>query len=142
VLEKGRPLNVITGAAYPRGDFNADGINADRPNAPASSLKRDGFTHDEYLNGIFRVSDFPLSASGTLGNLARNDVRGPGFARVDLSVLKAFKMTERFAGNLRIVELADSFLKRPNVQRAPFTVGNRRPRVENRFEALRNPNER
>src|SRR5262249_53657915 len=99
------PLNVITSAAYPRGDFNADGINSDRPNAPVDPLKRDGFSQQEYLSGIFRVADFPLPAPGRLGNLARNAFRGPGFARIDLSMLKNFRIAERVTGNLRL----DSF---------------------------------
>ena len=37
------PLNVITSAAYPNGDYNADGTNADRPNAPSDSIARSGF---------------------------------------------------------------------------------------------------
>ncbi|MGH9658772.1 MAG: hypothetical protein ACRD96_09520, partial [Bryobacteraceae bacterium] len=40
VMEKGRPLNVQTAAAFPTGDYNGDGTRADRPNAPAESLKR------------------------------------------------------------------------------------------------------
>ena len=37
ILQSGTPLNVTNGAAFPRGDFNADGNAGDRPNAPAPS---------------------------------------------------------------------------------------------------------
>ena len=97
VFEKGRPLNVTNTAAYPNGDFNGDGVRADRPNAPAESLKRSGFSKQEFLTGIFKAADFPLPASGTYGNLGRNTFRSPGFARVDFSLLKTFKVTERIS---------------------------------------------
>jgi hypothetical protein len=102
VLEKGNPLNIITSAAYPRGDFNADGVNSDRPNAPADSVARQGFTKDQFLNGIFKVSDFPLPASGQIGNLGRNTFRGPGFARVDFSMTKNMRFTERLNARFRM----------------------------------------
>ena len=102
ILEKGLPMSVTTAAVYPRGDFNADGANFDRPNAPAGSVKREGFGKEEFLNGVFRVADFPLPASGQLGNLGRNTFRAPGFARVDLSLAKNFRATERLNGVLRL----------------------------------------
>jgi hypothetical protein len=102
VFEKGRPLNVVSTAAYPIGDFNGDGVRFDRPNAPAESIKRRGYTKQEFLTGIFKVADFPLPASGTYGNLGRNAFRAPGFARVDASLLKTFRVTERLSANLRL----------------------------------------
>jgi len=102
LMEKGRPLNVVNTAAFPNGDFNGDGVRSDRPNAPAESLKRSGFSKQEYLTGIFKVSDFPVPASGTYGNLGRNTFRAPGFARVDLSLLKTLPLTERVSANLRL----------------------------------------
>jgi carboxypeptidase family protein len=102
ILESGLPLNVFTSAPYPNGDYNADGTNADRPNAPADSISRTGFSQQEFLTGVFAVSDFPRPAPGTNGTLGRNTFRGPGFARVDLSMEKGLKFTERVTGTLRI----------------------------------------
>jgi hypothetical protein len=102
ILEAGRPVDIITDAAYPNGDFNADNVRADRPNAPAASIKRHGFTKEEFLTGMFRATDFPRPATGTLGDLGRNMFRGPGFARVDASLLKTFPITERVIANLRL----------------------------------------
>jgi hypothetical protein len=120
VMEKGRPLNVFTSAAYPAGDFNGDGSRADRPNAPAESLKRSGFSKQEFLSGIFRVADFPVPPSGTYGNLGRNAFRAPGFARVDASLLKTFPIGERFSANLRLE--AFNALNRANLN-APTNMG-------------------
>lgn len=103
ILEQGRPMNVYTDAAYPNGDFNADGTRFDRPNAPAESVKRSGFTKQEFLNGVFRVADFPRPATGTLGNLGRNTFRGPGFARVDAALTKTFPLhPESVTANLKL----------------------------------------
>ncbi|MGH9720889.1 MAG: carboxypeptidase regulatory-like domain-containing protein [Bryobacteraceae bacterium] len=103
VMEQGRPTNVTTDAAYPNGDFNADNVRADRPNAPAESVKRNGFSKQEFLNGVFRVTDFPRPPSGQLGNLGRNAFRAPGFARVDASLMKTFPVfAERVSANLRL----------------------------------------
>jgi len=68
-MQSGQPVTVMNGAAYPRGDYNADGTTGDRPNNPAESVKRSGFSTADYLSGIFKVSDFPIPAPGTDGNL-------------------------------------------------------------------------
>lgn len=104
-MQKGNPITITNTAAWPRGDFNADGNNNDRPNAPADSVKRDGWERSDYLNGILNISDFPVPAPGTNGNLGRNTFRGPGFAQVDLSLSKWFRLTESLRAQIR----ADSF---------------------------------
>ena len=102
ILESGQPMSVSTSAAYPNGDYNADGTNADRPNAPADSISRSGFTKQQFLTGIFLATDFPKPLLGTNGNLGRNTFRGPGFARVDVSLEKNITFTERINGMLRL----------------------------------------
>jgi hypothetical protein len=102
VLEKGTPMNVTIGGSYPSGDFNADNTGGDRPHEPAVSVKRQGFTKEEFLAGIFAVADFPRPAGGTVGNLARNAFRGPGFARVDLALAKNFPIHESISASLRL----------------------------------------
>jgi hypothetical protein len=102
VLESGLPMTVSTSGAYPNGDYNADGTNADRPNAPSDSISRTGFSKEQLLSGVFTASDFPKPVLGTDGTLGRNTFRGPGFARVDLSLEKNVKFTERVGGSLRL----------------------------------------
>src|SRR5262249_24484452 len=34
IFQSGLPMDITNGAAYPRGDYNADGNTGDRPNAP------------------------------------------------------------------------------------------------------------
>jgi hypothetical protein len=102
IIQSGTPLNITNSAQYSRGDFNADGNTGDRPNAPASTVKQSGWSTDEYLSGIFRVSDFPTPAGGQNGTLPRNAFRGPGFAQVDLSLSKKFMVTTTVSAEFRL----------------------------------------
>ena len=90
IFQTGNPINITRGGSFPTGDYNADGNGGDRPNAPASSVKTSGWSQEEFLAGIFKVSDFPAPAPGQNGNLVRNAYRGPGYADVSLSVSKKF----------------------------------------------------
>jgi len=58
VLESGLPLTVSTSAAYPNGDYNADGTNADRPNSPSDSISRSGFTRQQLRAAFSRWRTF------------------------------------------------------------------------------------
>jgi hypothetical protein len=88
IFQSGLPFTVYTSAAYPNGDYNADGYNYDQPNTPAFgnfvSASRSAF-----LNGLFKVSDFPVPPRGTQGNLGRNTFEGPGLANVNTNAIKA-----------------------------------------------------
>jgi hypothetical protein len=102
ILQKGMPFNIINGAAWPKGDYNADGSGLDRPNAPDGSIPRGGWSRSDYLAGLFPISAFPTPIPGRDGNLGRNVFRGPGFAETDLSLAKTFKIRERFAAQFRL----------------------------------------
>jgi hypothetical protein len=102
IMQSGMPVNITSTAPYPRGDWNADGTGGDRPNAPAASAPRDGFSTQDYLHGIFKASDFPIPVPGTNGNLGRDVFRGPGFIQTDASLAKTFPVTERVSLHLRI----------------------------------------
>jgi hypothetical protein len=102
IFQSGNPMTVFSSAPWPRGDFNADGFNNDRPNAPAASVATSGWERSQFQSGIFQASDFPLPSPGTTGDLGRNRFRGPGYAQVDLSLSKRFGITDRFSSQLRI----------------------------------------
>jgi len=102
IIQSGRPFNVFTTAPFQplrdasgkvigyrpgSGDFNADGVNWDLPNAPAQALPKT-YERSRYLSGLFKASDFPLPEPGSLGTLPRHYFRGPGFWKTDLAVLK------------------------------------------------------
>jgi hypothetical protein len=88
IFQSGLPFSVYTTASYPSGDYNADGYNYDQPNTPSFgnfvSVSRSAF-----LNGVFKVSDFPLPPKGQEGNLGRNTFEGPGLANVNSNAIKA-----------------------------------------------------
>jgi hypothetical protein len=102
ILQSGTPLNVTIGGSFPNGDFNADGNGGDRPNAPSGSVKQSGWSQEEYLSGIFQVSDFPRPAAGQNGSLVRNAFRGPGYADVSLSLSKKFDVTPKVSAEFRL----------------------------------------
>jgi hypothetical protein len=122
ILQTGNPMTVTTGAPWPLGDYNADGVNGDRPNPPASGVKQSGWERSEFQSGIFRASDFPLPQPGTNGFLGRNTFRGPGYAQVDLSLSKAFPITEKITSHLRV----DAFnaLNRVNLNNPTLDLSN------------------
>jgi hypothetical protein len=72
-------------------DFNADGFNYDAPDTPAFGNSLSGLSRSDYINGIFKASDFPAPGLGRPGSLGRNTFRGPGFANTDFSVMKRLK---------------------------------------------------
>ncbi|MGA2329146.1 MAG: carboxypeptidase regulatory-like domain-containing protein [Bryobacteraceae bacterium] len=101
ILQKGMPFNITNGASWPKGDYNADNTTLDRPDAPAASVPRAGWSRSDYLTGLFPASTFPAPVRGTNGNLGRNVFRGPGFAQTDLSLAKNFKIREKLSSQFR-----------------------------------------
>jgi Carboxypeptidase regulatory-like domain/TonB dependent receptor len=102
ILQSGTPLTIFTDAPFDpvldpsgkviglkpnSGDYNADGVNFDFPNAPSQSLPS-SFNRQQYINGIFSKSAFGLPTPGTEGNLKRASFRNPGFINVDANLIK------------------------------------------------------
>ncbi len=102
IFQTGTPISVTNSAAFPTGDYNADGNGGDRPNAPAGNVKQSGWSQEEYLAGIFQASDFPKPAPGLNGNLVRNAFRGPGYIDVSLSLSKKFNLSSRLNAEFRV----------------------------------------
>ena len=90
VLQSGLPFTVLTSAPYPAGDFNADGLNSDLPNAPSFGNSVSGVSRSGYLSGIFQASDFPVPAGGRQGDLGRNTFSHPGLFNVSLLISREF----------------------------------------------------
>jgi Carboxypeptidase regulatory-like domain len=69
-----------------------------------------GVSHTFQATGVtwFNPAAFADPANGTFGNSPRNGYRGPGYASVDLSVVKNTKITERVSTQFR-VELFNLF---------------------------------
>src|ERR1039457_2063986 len=72
IFDDGTPLTVTSSAAYPNGDWNADGTNNDRPNAPLTALPAGGYARSTFLTGFLAASAFPRPTLGTVGTLGRS----------------------------------------------------------------------
>lgn len=99
--------NGVTTTDYTRnvgGDYNGDGYNYDRPNAPAAGNNIRGASRKQFRNGLFACNAtvsfcgniFAAPVLGQQGNIGRNTYRGPGYANSDFSLLKntRFKLHE------------------------------------------------
>lgn len=92
LFQSGTPFTVTCGFAYPRCDFNADGVNNDRVNMPSFGTDLGNPSQDDWFSGVFTAADFPLPGQGSVGNEERNAFRGPGFRNVDFSLVKNFDL--------------------------------------------------
>ncbi|HEV2351585.1 MAG TPA: carboxypeptidase regulatory-like domain-containing protein [Terriglobia bacterium] len=94
ILQKGSPFTVFCGASYPTCDYNADGMNNDRPDV-VGGVPTSGFSKNQFLNtGIFNCTAamcgnlFPAPGPGLDGSLGRNTFIGPGYINTDFSAAK------------------------------------------------------
>ena len=69
-------------------DFNADGLTNDFLDTPAFGNSVDNPSRQRYLDGLFTQADFPRPQTVRPGTLGRNTFTNPGFANVDLNLLK------------------------------------------------------
>jgi len=88
ILQSGNPITIVNQADFAHGgDYNADGVNFDFPNAPATPLPT-SFSRNQYIQGIAPASLFGTPNPGTEGKLKRATYRNPGFINVDASLIK------------------------------------------------------
>jgi hypothetical protein len=87
IIHTGIANTVFIGTnTYGNGNFTNQ-----RPNwVGGAPLYPDNQTVDNFLNS----APYAMPAAGTFGNLGRNTINGPGFAQVDVSFLKNFKVSE------------------------------------------------
>jgi hypothetical protein len=122
IVQTGLPFSVYTSASFnpvynslgqlignKGGDYNADGSNYDVPNAPSFGNHLNGQKKNDYLNGIFTASAFPVPALGTEGNLGRNTFDGPGYNNVDFTFEKFFTTPWFFGERMRIELKGETF---------------------------------
>jgi Carboxypeptidase regulatory-like domain len=101
----GLPVNVQNGLPIP-GQALLGGIEGDRPNYnpnPPSGCHPDQVTKINVGTGVqwYNPQCYSLPSIGTLGNVGRNTVNGPGLLGVDIGVLKDTKITERLDTQFR-----------------------------------------
>lgn len=92
----GLPFNITNSS-----DNSGTGEKYQRPNFIGEPYK--GLTHSFVSTGIQWISPaaFGPTAPGTFGNLRRNQIFGPGYGDIDLSLFKNTKLWERATLQLR-----------------------------------------
>ncbi len=91
IFQSGLPFSVISTAAYPRGDYNADGFNYDFPNTPSFG-NHVSVSRSAFITGLFPASAFPVPTIGQEGSLGRNTFNGPGLANVNMNIMKTLRI--------------------------------------------------
>jgi hypothetical protein len=121
ILQSGQPFTVYTSAPFgpvwnnpscataitagcqvvgnSGGDYNADGNDYDVPDVPSFG-NHISTSRSDFLKGLFPTSAFPAPAFGQEGHLGRNTYDGPGYAVVNLSVQRTFKISKLGEGGL------------------------------------------
>lgn len=92
----GLPFNITSGT-----DVNSDGDNTDRPNLVGDPFANVPGRTTQSSIPFFNRSAFANAPAGTLGNLGRNALYGPGFATVDPSIFKNFTIREGISLQVR-----------------------------------------
>lgn len=92
IFQAGSPFSVTCSFAWPRCDFNADGVNNDRVNAAPGATDIGSPSQQEWLAGVLNPDDFTNPAVGTAATQPRNAFRGPGFKNMDFSLVKNFRL--------------------------------------------------
>lgn len=82
-FQDGEPVNVLTGA-----DNSGTAEGEDRATKTGPALNSDRSVQQHAFAQYLNPSSFTVPANGTYGSLGRNQVTGPGFGDVDLSLLK------------------------------------------------------
>lgn len=101
-LQSGFPFTVVTSE-----DYNLDGVFTDRANATTAIPRIVANSPRAHLDGAFGGPEnwtalFQPAPNGTTATLGRNTFRGPGYASIDGSLFKEFRLRTMRSENLRL----------------------------------------
>jgi hypothetical protein len=117
-FQNGEPVNVLSGQ-----DNSGTGENEDRASKTGPALYSNRSVQQHSFAQYLNPSSFALPTYGTYGNLGRNQITGPGFGDVDLSLIKNFPLwEERVKAQFR-VEMFNVF-NRTNLAQPVNNLGN------------------
>jgi hypothetical protein len=120
--QTGRPFTVYDAASNTSGSWNrVDRPNQVRnPNAPSV-----GGAKIRTIQQCFNPSAFSLQLAGTFGNARRNNLIGPSFVNLDMSLVRSITVHESKALELRVEDF--NILNHPyfyNPRASTIEVGN------------------
>lgn len=126
-FSSGLPINITTGS-----DNNLDGNNNDRPIVVGDPYLDPHRSRNDAAAEWFNIAAFIAPAKGQDGNLARNQLDGPGLKQVDGGVFRNFSIGERvvlqargeFTNALNIVNLGNPNLTLSSSQFGRITTEN------------------
>jgi hypothetical protein len=98
LLQSGLPFSVTAGTN--RSLSGGAGDRADLIGSGPVSTYGDQ-SRGQYISKYFDTTRFALPALGTFGTAGRNILQGPGYADVDMSAFKSFRITESKSVTLR-----------------------------------------
>jgi hypothetical protein len=87
--ESGLPFSVTDGQ-----DISHTGVGLDRPNILGNPRLSTSRSHVAKVAEYFNTAEFATQPVGTFGDARRNLMFGPGYANVDVAMLKDFRVTE------------------------------------------------
>jgi len=99
--DSGSPFTVAAGRDQSNTRNGAD--RADQAGDPFQGVTQPATEQGRFVNGVryFNKDAFKLPAAGAYGSVKRNGFYGPGFASVDFSIFKNFKIKERYQVQFR-----------------------------------------
>jgi hypothetical protein len=95
-LNSGQPMTILSGV-----DNARTGTGSQRADIVGNPYFGTDRPRSEVITEWLRRSAFVPNALGTFGNLGRNTYFGPGFATVDLGLMKDFALSERVTTQFR-----------------------------------------
>lgn len=113
--QSGMPFSVLSGT-----DRSFSGIGADYADVAGKPSLAGGRPKKDVLARYFNTAAFAPNALGTFGTSPRNVLRGPGYANLDLGVMKRFRIRERFVTQFRLETF--NALNHPNFNNPFATV--------------------
>ncbi|MGA7522706.1 MAG: TonB-dependent receptor [Acidobacteriaceae bacterium] len=97
-FQNGEPVNVLTGQ-----DNSGTGENEDRASITGAAINGNRSVQQHSFAQYLNPNSFAVPTYGSYGNLGRNQVIGPGFGDVDMSLLKNFPVyKERVHAQFRV----------------------------------------
>jgi len=110
-LDSALPFTVLSGT-----DRSLSGIGNDYADVVGNPARPPGVSS---IQEYFNTAAFTPAATGTFGTAGRNDLRGPNYFDIDLSIFKDFNFTERWC--LQFCSEAFNVENRTNLQNPTAT---------------------